>query len=276
MAASDAPRLVDLIPGDETDAMALSIEAGWNQIEEDWRHFIANGKAIGFRNHEDHLIATAAALPYEGEFGFIGMVIVSQASRRQGLATMLVNRSIQFLREMNLIPALDATEQGEAVYDRQGFVPQFRYDRWENDPRGGGNSKLNSQTIDPAFLAEMDAAAFGARRAALFQDFLARPDTAVQAENEDAFALIRRGRRASAVGPVVAGSEQQAIRLLDKILAIEQPVFIDVPQRWQKIGKWLERHGFSIQRSFARMALGRSEPFGKQERLFAVAGPEFG
>lgn len=276
MADSDPPRLVDLIPGDETEAMALSIEAGWNQIEEDWRHFIVNGKTIGFRNHENQLVATAATLPYEGDFGFIGMVIVSHSSRRQGLATKLVVRCIQILREMKLIPALDATEQGETVYRRQGFIPQFRYDRWEVDRLAGEPSRTSSQTVEPAFLAGLDAAAFGARRERLFEDFLARPDTVAQVENEDAFALIRRGRRASAVGPLVATSEQQALRLLDQILVVEQPIFIDVPQRWEKIGKWLEERGFSIQRSFARMALDRSEPFGQPERLFAVAGPEFG
>ena len=52
--------------------------------------------------------------------------------------------------------------------------------------------------------------------------------------------------------------------------------FIDVPQRWRRIGQWLGRHGFVIQRSFARMALGRAQPFGDPGRLFAVAGPEFG
>ena len=276
MAASDAHRLVDLKPGDEVEAMTLSVEAGWNQVREDWLHFIVHGSAIGFRNGDGELVATAAALPYDGPFGFIGMVIVTAASRRQGLATTLVDHCVKSLQDAGRIPSLDATEYGEPVYRRQGFVPQFRYDRWEIDAAPDSDPGKDNPAITQSGVAEIDQEAFGARREALFADFLARPDTRLQTGDDNAFALLRRGRRAFAAGPVVAGSEEQALQLVRHCLPAGQPLFIDVPKRWKSIGKWLEQQGFAIQRSFARMALGRREAFGNPEHLFAMAGPEFG
>jgi hypothetical protein len=72
-------------------------------------------------------------------------------------------------------------------------------------------------------------------------------------------------------------SQDAAIALLDRLLeTVSQSVFVDVPAVWPGIGAWLTSRGFTIQRSFARMALNRSSPFGHPENLFAVAGPEFG
>ena len=89
--------------------------------------------------------------------------------------------------------------------------------------------------------------------------------------------MVRRGRRAMQAGPVVGTEERQALRLIERLCgAVGGAMFIDVPRRWRHVCYWLERRGFRIQRSFARMALGRSEPFGDPARLFAVAGPEFG
>ncbi len=276
MAGSDAPRLVTLQAGDEKEAISLSIETGWNQVEEDWRHFIVNGKTIGFRDNSGALIATAAALPYSGPFGFIGMVIVTGVWRRKGLATNLVERCIAMLREDGRIPVLDATEQGEPVYSLQGFVPQFRFDRWEIAGETDKAPELQTARPEIEHVAQLDEVAFGAGRTSLIGDFLGRSDTIAISGDKTAFGMLRRGRRAWQAGPVVALDEEQAVDLLERLIAPGIAIFIDIPQRWGQIGNWLRDRKFSIQRSFARMALGRKEPFGEPARLFAVAGPEFG
>ena len=76
---------------------------------------------------------------------------------------------------------------------------------------------------------------------------------------------------------MVAADEDAAIDLLGDLFAgTRGPVFIDVLAGRSRVGDWLAARGFTIQRSCTRMALGREAPFGKPERLFAVAGPEFG
>jgi len=51
-------------------------------------------------------------------------------------------------------------------------------------------------------------------------------------------------------------------------------VFIDVAERHATILAWLESLGFSTQRHFTRMLLGRDTPLDDSKRIFAVAGPE--
>ena len=281
MATSDALQVIDLGLGDVEAGMALSSEAGWNQTGDDWHHFIGRGTAIGVRDGEGRLVASAAALPYEGPFGFIGMVLVTPDWRRQGIATRLIDRCAETLKVLELTPVLDATEAGEEVYRKQGFGPQFRFDRWE---RAGSDEDFAADLAkpeaqpDPNVITGLDARAFGARRPCLIEDFMEREGTEVLCTpDEDGFAMVRRGRRAYQAGPVVAPSERKALRLVEQIASsVKGAVFIDVLSNWRETGERLAARGFKVQRSFARMALGRAEPFGNPRHLFAVAGPEFG
>lgn len=275
MAGSDALELVELTSDDIASCMALSTEAHWNQIEADWFHFIAQGRAIGMRNDAGCLVASAAALPYEGPFGYVGMVLVTADYRRRGIATRLVDRCIDELRRRGLTPVLDATAAGAEVYLKQGFRPQFVFDRWEGS--ANGDAPVIRDETDVSAVSDLDAAAFGARRVSLMAEFLGRSDTRAICDRGERFAMIRRGRRAWQMGPVVAGSEEAAVELVSRLHAsVTGPLFIDVPAACGAVGEWLAARGFAVQRSFTRMALERSEPFGKPGQLFAVAGPEFG
>ncbi|MBW8637246.1 GNAT family N-acetyltransferase [Hoeflea sp. WL0058] len=279
MGISENMPIVRLTVKDIQAGMALSTEAGWNQVADDWKHFIERGETIGVCDADGRLIASAAALPYDGSFGFVGMVLVTADWRRRGIATRLVDRCMAILRSRNLTPVLDATADGEKVYVNQGFQPQFRFDRWQRES-SDIQSVVEITTPEPARLDALlscDAEAFGARRPALMRDFLARDGSSAITDGADGFAIVRRGRRALQAGPVVATSETGALELMKRLLATTRgTVFIDVPQIWSKIGAWLSDQGFTIQRSFARMALGRSEAFGNPKHLFSVAGPEFG
>src|SRR5690349_19791435 len=68
-------------------AQALVVEAGWNQVREDWELFVQWGSALKVTAADGAIAATAATLPYSGGFGWISMVLVARAHRRQGLAT---------------------------------------------------------------------------------------------------------------------------------------------------------------------------------------------
>jgi GNAT superfamily N-acetyltransferase len=255
-------------------ALPLSQEAGWNQTADDWRVFIENGRTFGLRDGDGRLVASAAALPYDGPFGFVAMVLVTATWRRRGVATRLVDTCIEHLRGLGLTPALDATPDGAKVYARQGFLPQFDLTRWQGESSGEAAPKHPG--ADPALLTRLDAEAFGASRPFLISDFLGRPDPQVVVR-DGGFGMIRRGRRALQVGPVVAASEEEAIAILGDLMRRSAgPVFLDVPTVWTRLGRFLAERGFAIQRGFTRMALGRAELFATPQRLFAVAGPEFG
>lgn len=279
MAISERRPIIDLGLGDIDSGLQLSGEAGWNQTADDWHHFIENGHGIGVRDDDGQLVASAATLPFDGEFGFISMVLVTRNWRRRGLATRLVEQCIDHLAADALIPVLDATEDGEKVYRKQGFVRQFRFDRWQNILAGTARSADGPE--QPPHIHEIamqDARAFGAKRQNLIRDFLSR-DGAIFIRPPDGggFAIMRRGRRALQIGPVVARSQEDAVGMLRRLFGLAVgPVFVDAPAVWQEVGALLRRNGFSVQRQFSRMALRRAEPFGDPSHLFAVAGPEFG
>ena len=273
MAASEAGPIERLGAGDLDACMALSAESGWNQTADDWLHFIREGSTFGNRAPDGRLVASAAALPYDGPFGFVSMVLVTADWRRRGLATRLVDRCVDELQGRGLVPVLDATAAGAEVYRKQGFVGQFGFDRWQ-----GTLPTASAAGAAPAAdrVRTLDAEAAGAGRARLMDDFLGRDGT-LAVGDANGFALARAGRRAIQAGPVVADDETSALGLVDLLFsALAGLVFIDVPQAWSRIGDWLKARGFEIQRSFTRMALGRAEPFGLRARQFAVAGPEFG
>ena len=282
MANSEDLQIIDVKLSDVDAGIRLSDEAKWNQVHDDWQIFINQGKTVGFRDPQGQLIATAAALPYESTFGFIAMVLVTRKWRRRGLATRLVDYCIDWLQKQNLIPVLDATADGAKVYQKQGFSPLFELDRWQIATPAPQKSPDNhcrlSEASDIEMLIDLDAEAVGSRRAFLINEFIGRPNTNTFVSHDGGgFVIVRQGRRASQIGPIVAQSQDQAIELISEVVKdAKNSIFIDVPAVSSQIGLWLKKHGFTKQRSFLRMALGREQPFGATNRLFSSAGPEFG
>lgn len=286
MAPSEALTLVVLGPDDAPDGLALSDAAGWNQTAEDWRFFVRQGRVFGLRASDNRrLVATAAALPYGkgvgngvgGGIGWISMVLVATEWRHQGLATSLMGHCIAHLRALGATPVLDATPAGQPAYAKLGFEAGFALSRWEGALAQVSATHVTN-AVDAAAIARLDAQANGFDRSALLADFLQRPGTrAPTAADGNGFVLARQGRRATQVGPLVAGDEASALSLLQTAFAeLSGPVFLDVPERWTTVTAWLERKGFARQRSFARMALGPAAIASVHDRLFVVAGPEFG
>ena len=125
MADTDHIAIVELGPDDALAGLELSTEAHWNQNEADWRFFLSNGTVFGVRDNDDHLIATAALLPYTAGNAWISMVLVTASWRRRGLATKLIDACLDAATKRGLTPWLDATPAGAAVYGPLGFTPML-------------------------------------------------------------------------------------------------------------------------------------------------------
>jgi len=321
MALSEAPlataaepaalglRLATLTEGDVDAGLALSDAAGWNQTGDDWALFIRHGRAIGLRDPGGHWVATAAALPYGRDRGWISMVLVAEAWRHRGLASRLLDDGVAHLRAAGVVPVLDATPAGAAVYRRLGFVPGFEIDRWERPalPTGLSATSTASPSVLPVLarppsanadappsgaprpagpadleaLLALDRAATGLDRRFLLSSFLSRAETrAWRTEGGRAFVIARAGRRAIQIGPLVAGDLAEAAALLDTAIAAAQAsgraIFLDLPRAHRPLAERLERQGFARQRPFVRMSLGAAEAPRLAAGMFVLAGPEFG
>src|SRR5690242_18530343 len=219
MARSEGLDGVVLGPADIAGGLALSVASGWNQIVDDWAFFISQGHGSGFRSPVDGLVATTAAVVYGGGCAWISMVLVAEAWRHRGLASLLLERTLRRLEALHATPMLDATPAGEPVYRHLGFRTGFAFDRWEgtapDTPRAAaGDAERPTNRDDLDRLVALDTAATQLGRRTLLQNFVGRSGTAGWlASDGTGFVLARTGHRATQLGPLIAASPAQALAL---------------------------------------------------------------
>lgn len=267
--------MAQLDEADAADGLELSSEAHWNQNEADWRFFLAKGIVFGMRDKDRRLVATAALLPYTDAKAWLSMVLVTESFRRQGLATRLVDACLTNATGRGLTIWLDATPAGAAVYGPLGFAPtiELRRLRLETTSVVKDGAPLPAGQLGDLIALDTDAIGFSRRD--LLSELIKRPGTRLVSTG-DATALVRDGRTARHIGPLFADSPAQALVMVRDIAAREtRPVIIDAVTTQDAFLAGLTDTGWSVERPFQRMRLGRA--MGQPKTLpFAVAGPEYG
>jgi GNAT superfamily N-acetyltransferase len=274
MAATEPIDIVELGVGDARAGLILSTEAGWNQNEADWRFFLARGIVFGLRDG-DRLVATAALLPYSADNAWISMVLVTPSWRRRGIATRLIDACLAAATRRGLTTWLDATPAGAAVYGPLGFTPtlQLRRLRLEKPMDTKAARPLSASGLEP--LIACDTGAMGFDRSSLLSEFGNRPGSRIVSD-ADAIALVRNGRTARHIGPLLADRADQALALVDAITCSESgPWLIDAVHSQDEFLNGLVQSGWNIERPFQRMRFGPAT-VSPAQLPFAVAGPEFG
>jgi GNAT superfamily N-acetyltransferase len=283
--------LRQMTSGDIAAGMRLVGKAGWNQTEADWQLFmqlspdrcyvaVADGRVVG----------TITTLDYGGQVAWISMLLVDPAFRHMGVGSRLFDRALAAVSAWPTV-GLDATPFGQSLYARRGFEPLFTIDRLVTDrlPALEGDLPAGTSPIveeDWPAITALDRPVFGADRAPVLRALWARaPELAWRQMREGrlaGFCLARHGTRYVQVGPVVTTNDEEAIALCGACMRGlgGQAVVLDVPAFQPGLRGWLERLGFSRQRSLTRMVrsstAGRA-PLGPQpESQFAIAGPELG
>jgi len=276
MAATEQLAIVRLGPDDARAGLALSTEAQWNQNEADWRFFLTAGEVFGVRDRDGLLIASAALLPYASGNAWISMVLVTENRRRRGLATKLVDACLAEAAKQSLTTWLDATPAGAAVYGPLGFAPALQLRRLRL------GKAISTKAAPPSlsrcdigeFIAR-DGGAMGFERGALLRELSGRSGSRLWSGG-GALALVRDGRNARHIGPVLAEGPDHALAMVSEIVRSETATFlIDAVFEQEEFLKGLTGRGWSIERPFQRMRFGQASM--KAAGLpFAVAGPEFG
>jgi GNAT superfamily N-acetyltransferase len=276
MAAIDQLAITKLGAGDARAGLLLSAEAHWNQNEADWRFFLGKGTVFGIREG-DHLIATAALLPYTSGNAWISMVLVTHNWRRRGLATRLLDACLDAAAKQGLTTWLDATPAGAKVYGPLGFTPALELRRL----RFEGSTARTTTSLEPASngrrdeLIARDRSAMGFDRSALLGELSGRSGSRL-VSCDGALGLIRDGRTARQLGPLFADDIGAATALVDAVAQSGSgPVLIDVVNDHHTFLENLTGSGWSIERPFQRMRFGLAATKAS-ELPFAVAGPEYG
>jgi GNAT superfamily N-acetyltransferase len=264
--------------------MRLKGQAGWNQIEADWRRFLALEPDGCFVAELDGKpVATTTTCVFDS-VAWIAMVLVDEPARHQGIATRLVDHAVQYLESRNVQTVrLDATPLGRPVYERLGFVAEYELVRLQ----GTASASVLGQPValevpdDFSAAAELDQRISGTDRHRLLEAmFRERPDAArvvLDGSRTIGYAMLRAGSRATQIGPAAALTTEAGRPLLDWAFQQcgGQSVFVDIPCDNQPAIDWANRKGLETQRPFTRMYRGR--PVQDQGvHLWASSGPEKG
>jgi GNAT superfamily N-acetyltransferase len=281
-------RISDIAAG-----MRLKTLAGWNQVEADWRLFLAlNPDGCFVAAHDGTVVGTVTTATYGAALSWIGMLLVDPAYRRRGIGTLLMRTAIASTGDCPAI-GLDATPAGRRLYERLGFRGQYGLRRMTIDrfppltvqpPDVRSCSPITGSSIDP--VAALERSVLGADRSPLLRALRDRtPGMAWQIVHQRqarGFCLGRAGTHLIQIGPLIAETSGEAIALCTAAMGgmAGQAVALDVPEIREDFLRWLCALGFGEQRPFTRMVLARSAAasggFGPPAQQYAIVGPEFG
>lgn len=232
-------------------ALALSTQAGWNQTPEDWRRLLALSPDGCFAGRLDgRLVATATSASPAPGIRWIGMVLVDESCRGQGLGTRMLERALE---RTDGIVGLDATDLGRPLYLKLGFQDVAPIDRW-----GGalGLAPLDLPSPSIERILEIDAAALGVDRSVLLRRLASEPNVKALAV-DDGYALLRPGREHLHLGPIVARDPRPLLRGAARAAA-GRTLIVDVPRTEANEALFREA-GLTPRRRLMRMTRGTSK-----------------
>jgi ribosomal protein S18 acetylase RimI-like enzyme len=274
MAERNRELLRALHPEDIPAAFRLSAQVGWNQTEEDWHTLLELAPEGCLAMEVDgQLAATTTLLCYGRRLAWIGMVLTSPEYRRRGLARKLLARVLDQADQMGMETVkLDATDQGQPLYEKFGFHREREIERWSR-PGGEVAWVPIAQTPEEKVWRNHDLPVFGADRSQLL-DKLARLHPPIVFAQSYLFA--RPGRKTAYLGPCIGESQEAARRLVEgRIKNTDCAWSWDLFPGNRDAAALARDLGFTPQRCLLRMARGK-ELREKDDAIYAIAGFELG
>jgi GNAT superfamily N-acetyltransferase len=274
---SDAPTTLRLLTEkDVAAAMELSMEAGWNQTPDDWRMLIQlDSKGCFGVEVEGQLVATTTLLCYGRLLAWVGMVLTRTEWRGRGFARNLLATALARADQLGIATVkLDATEQGQPVYEKVGFRGEQPVERWFRE----GSSRTGQRTVWQEILnktsLDLDSEAFGADRSPLLRVLGTRSTIS---STTGAYLLSRSGRVSDYIGPCVSRNREAAQRLIEARVhnSSAKSWFWDVISQNREAASLAQELGFKPQRNLLRMVRGKKLS-GNDSLIYAIAGFEIG
>ncbi|HEY7326415.1 MAG TPA: GNAT family N-acetyltransferase [Gemmataceae bacterium] len=276
-------RVRPMIAADLPLGLRLCEEAGWNQTVADWQRFLdlqPDGCFVAERDGE--AVGTTTTCIF-GPVAWIAMVLVAESARGLGIGTALMEHALRFLDERGVATVrLDARPMGQRLYERLGFVEQYRIAHYEGTLPANPRVQLVEDASPGCWeeLMELDEQITRTDRRGLLRRLFTEHPQSVRFLRRDGhchgYWTARPGRKAIRIGPCIATERAGPLPLADAgHRLVGQPVSIDIPiiNEWASI--WADFLGLTVQHTLARMC--RGIPNVEQvECLWASSGPEKG
>ena len=221
---------------------------------------------------EGKVISSATTIKYGGDISWIGMVHTLPEYRGKGFARRLMEAVIERSNTSRI--GLDASDMGKPLYVSLGFVDECPIERWVREPQPV-KSPATGIRLDRGHVdLDMDREVFGADRSALL-DELSKYELA---HSNRSYAFCRLGSSFDYLGPWVADDPNDAEALLRWFLSrhATKTTCIDLFPHHTNAAELARRFGFVPVRRLTRMVLSPAVPRLPDERIYGIAGFEFG
>lgn len=294
MGVNSLPPIRSLHSGDIPRILAIAHSVGWTQTATDLQRMLryAPDGCFGLdvapeNGWEGGLASTAMAFSHGAELGWIAMVLTDPALRGRGLATRLMERAIEHLRNLGTHwIKLDASDLGRPIYERMGFVAENLMERRLRAPsRMPAAISASPLPIEEGAVLPMvlDRRGFGADRKRLLEMLtnMEGVRTAVVAGGRG-YAILRPNSRGVQLGPMLsedaAASESLLRWAIEK--AEDRTLQWDLIRENESARVLADSYGFETHRVLHRMTLAgiaTPPPFtGTTDLVYSIAGFDFG
>jgi GNAT superfamily N-acetyltransferase len=261
---------------DTPAAMELSQQAGWNQTIEDWRLLIDLSPEGCFAIAVDgELAATITLIRYGRRLAWIGMVLTKESYRGRGFAKRLLSEVLHAADQLGIETVkLDATDQGQPLYEKMGFRCEQPVERWSRraSADAGAMPGVGGVLSESCFIADQHA--FGVDRSELLQRLGRR---GVSQSNGSSYMMTRPGRNSDYLGPSVCDAPEAAMKLVEQALnnGKDRGWSWDLFPRNSSAVAIARDLGFSPTRHLQRMVRGKDLQV-QEALIYAIAGFELG
>jgi GNAT superfamily N-acetyltransferase len=272
----------DMAAADVKALHALSLSVGWAHRAEDWQFMREIGRGVVALDESGRVHGSAMWFPFGEAFAAIGMVIVTPLLQNHGGGQRLMQHVLEQVKGRAL--GLHATEQSHHLFRSIGFADEGTV-HLHQGPAGPPPELLSDPAAQVRELGESDLAdilrldrmAAGLDRRPLVDALMARSHGMALSRGGrlEAFALMRPFGRGAVIGPVIAASEDDAMRVIHPLIAAQKDRFvrIDLGAADSRLAQFIEQCGLPVCERVTRMSLGGPWPFisGAEASMYALA-----
>jgi ribosomal protein S18 acetylase RimI-like enzyme len=276
-------RVRSMTAADLPFGLQLSDAAGWNQLPDDWQRFFDLQPDGCFVAEYDGMPVGTTTTCIFGSVAWIAMVLVEESARGRGVGTALMRHALEFLdgRGVGAV-RLDARPMGQPLYERLGFVEQYRIAHYEGmlpqAPEVAGVEPVSIEWWNALMDLDEQLTQTDRRRllARLFREHPQNLRLIHLGNNLGGYLTSRPGKKTIRLGPCIATTTAGSSLLADAWHRHSgQLVSLDVPISNQAARQWVETHGLTAQHTLTRMC--RGVPVCEEvDSLWISSGPEKG
>lgn len=277
---NEAAELVPFARAHLEGALKLSQEMAWPYRIEDWDVALQLGHGFVLQRG-GVVIGTAAWWPYGETHASAGMIIVAKAAQGRGYGARLMDALLAAAHPRTI--ALNSTAEGQALYQRRGFVPIGVIHQHQGIPSQGRELPRSDlvrtmAASDFEAIARLDREATGLDRRRMLGRLVQSGDGYVLQRDgiSRGYAISRLFGRGHVIGPVVAENPTDARALIEAALARLERRFVRIDtSALSQLGEWLDGIGLQGVGDATTMILGQAPSTGPA-RMFAIANQSFG